>query len=315
MAGTASRTVNNIFLSISKIVFNEVSLFNIDFFNFEDQYTIGIGNSTETISHNSVVLDVGFIDIEYVSPNLALKKSVAQWFIICRMLAMVIELGVLIYIGIRMAMSTIASDQARYKKMIISWVESMIMLFSLQYIIQFLLFIGKICTDTCLYLRIWLEQDVMGFEEHIISMLTISLQELSGFSFAFYSILFCFLVYVQVKFFWVYLKRFLMVGFLIAISPLITVTYAIDKIGDEKAQAFSLWLKELIVNIFVQTLHAAIYLVFIFTAGEFAKRAPIIGLIFLMSIGRIEKMIKSVFGMRGMTSIKSVDDFGSKKGK
>ena len=62
------------------------------------------------------------------------------------------------------------------------------------------------------------------------------------------------------------MKRFLMVGFLIVISPLITITYSIDKAGDGKAQAFSTWLKEFMVNILIQPLHALIYLVFVLMA-------------------------------------------------
>lgn len=260
-----------------------------------DSYIVGFGDNYEEISLNE--------------SNIVFKKSIAEWFIICKMIATAMGLGVLIYIGIRMALSTVASDQAKYKKMLISWVESMVILFTLQYIIQALIYLGNIFTNVCVYFRIWIEKGEIGFEDYIIQMLVTSLTEMAGFSVAFYSILFCFLVYAQIKFFWTYLKRFLMIGFLIAIAPLITITYSIDKVGDEKAQAFAVWFKELLVNIFIQPLHAMIYLVFIFTAGEIGKKAPLVALIFLMSMGRVEKMVKTVFSIRELTSLRSIDNW------
>jgi len=59
------------------------------------------------------------------------------------------------------------------------------------------------------------------------------------------------LIYYQIKFFIIYLKRFLAVGFLIVISPLITITYSIDKARDNQAQAYKTWMKEFLVNVFI----------------------------------------------------------------
>jgi hypothetical protein len=44
-----------------------------------------------------------------------------------------------------------------------------------------------------------------------------------------------------------------MVGFLILISPLITISYAIDKMGDGRAQALNNWFKEFIYNVIIQS--------------------------------------------------------------
>ena len=48
-----------------------------------------------------------------------------------------ILLAVLIYIGIKMAISTVASDQAQYKRMLKDWAVSFALLFLLNYIIMF----------------------------------------------------------------------------------------------------------------------------------------------------------------------------------
>ena len=56
------------------------------------------------------------------------------------------------------------------------------------------------------------------------------------------------------------------VGFLIIISPLISLTYTIDKMGDGKAQALGNWLKEFIFTILIQPFHCIMYLAFVRTA-------------------------------------------------
>lgn len=113
-----------------------------------------------------------------------------------------------------------------------------------------------------------------------------------------------------------YLKRTLMVGFLIVIAPLITITYPMDKMGDNKAQAFSAWLNELLINVFIQPIHAIIYLVFSFTAGEIASFAPLLALIFLMSITSAEKMVRNIFNMQNSKSLDNLKDLArpGKKG-
>ena len=121
------------------------------------------------------------------------------------------------------------------------------------------------------------------------------------------------LVFYQLKFFFLYLKRFLTVGFLIVIAPLITVTYSIDKAGDGKAQAFSSWIKEFLVNVFIQPLHAILYLLFMTVAYEIALVSPIIAIIFFAGLSRGEKIVKELLHIRGLTSIHSMSEtFGMK---
>ena len=85
-----------------------------------------------------------------------------------------------------------------------------------------------------------------------------------------------------------------MTGFLIALSPLITITYPIDKAEDGKAQAFQAWFRELSITAFIQPLHCVIYMVFNETAGEISKVAPLLALIFLVLITYVEKVVRKV---------------------
>ncbi len=294
-----SSASNSVSFSIQKTVFNEIGLFNIDYFDFSDTYEVG---------ENTVYIPSAIIDI---------KESVASWFYICRIIAMVIGLGVLIYVGIRMAISTVASDKAVYKKMLISWVESMVLLFLMHYIIQAIMGLGSVFSDLCYNLRVSLETEgSKSFEQELLNTIALRLFTSTGGGLMVSTVMIWCLAFAHLKFFIMYLKRTLMVGFLIVIAPLITITYPMDKMGDNKAQAFSAWLNELLINVFIQPIHAIIYLVFSFTAGEIASFAPLLALIFLMSITSAEKMVRNIFNMQNSKSLDNLKDLArpGKKG-
>ena len=129
---------------------------------------------------------------------------------------------------------------------------------------------------------------------------------LKGWNYVAICILYWVIVYYQLKFFILYFKRVLSVGFLIIISPLISITYPIDSIGDEKAQGYQRWLEEILINIFIQPLHLVLYSIFITSAGAIATVAPLFAAIFLVGLSRGEKIVKNIFGIRGAQSISSL---------
>lgn len=292
------------FFTIDRAVFNRVPLFNINYFNTDDTYKVG---NTEITASKS---------------NIAIKEGITSVYYICRILALSIGLVVLIYIGIRMALSTVASEQAKYKKMLVSWVESIIIIFVMVYIISAVINFGEIITGMFYELRNnLLGKEPIGtnstydvFEETIRSTTWDLVFSLSGLELTMWSIIYWCLLFLEIKFVWLYTKRLLMVGFLIIISPLITITYSIDKVGDGKAQAFSSWLKEFLVNVLIQPLHALIYLIFVLTANSIAASSPLVALALLLAMGSVERMVKVVFDMKGLVSLRGVNKFMKKEG-
>ncbi len=312
----AERTVY--WLTIERIVFNRVPLFNINYFDGDEDAIFDTKNS------NAKTYNVGNLTVFADPNNNAIKVGIAKVFYISRTIALAIGLLVLIYIGIRMAISTVATEQARYKKMLISWVESVLIIFLMLYIMSFTIRFGEIIT-TALYN---LEQQVISlvtddsntsstenvtFEEKIRNQTINYTTNKSGLDLTFWSIVYWLLLLMEFKFFWTYIKRFLMIGFLIAVSPLITITYSIDKAGDGRAQAFSTWMKEFITNILIQPLHALIYIIFVLTANNIAEEAPIIAVVFFLAMGTVEKMVKVIFNMSALRGIHDVNPL--KRGK
>ena len=291
--------VDNSYITVENIVFGKYYMFDVNMFEKKAVSQLYAGKFINAIS-NSTVDQVN-----------SLKDSVARWYYICRLLAMAIGLITLIYIGIRMAISTVASDRAKYKKMLIGWVQSIVIIAILPYIMAIFYYLVHILMDILNTFRVPLAGQ--SFEITIMDSTFKNFRETGGWTLVAYSIMFWVMAWMQFKFFMMYLKRFFAVGFLIIISPLITITYSMDKAGDGKAQAFEAWLREFIVNVTIPILQSAIYLVFAFSANEIAKEAPIVGFIFLFSLTRAEKIVKTIFNLKGLVSIRSMRLF--KKGE
>lgn len=267
--------------TIEDTVFNQIDLFDTDFFDIEK-------------NKNDV--------------NQAIKTSVATFYYVMRVLALVIQLAMLIYLGIRMAISTVASEMAKYKSMLKDWIVSMVLLFVTPYII--------ICINTiadALVAMFFSLKTGVGFEKSIISQTINLLNVINGWSYVAVICMYLVMTFYQVKFFFMYLFRFLGMGFLIVISPLITITYSATKTPiagkGGRAGTYNNWLEEYMVNAFIQPLHAGIYLVFIVTANEIFKVAPFLAVIFFMTLSRAEKIVKNIFKMRSMSSIHSMSEY------
>lgn len=102
----------------------------------------------------------------------------------------------------------------------------------------------------------------------------------------------------------IYFKRLFMVAILIAIFPLIMMSYAIDKMGDGKSQTLSLWLKELLANVFLQSIHAVIYVVLIEMALEIYAADNNNWMLLMASVFMLipaEALMKDIFGLNGST--------------
>ncbi len=288
---------DNIWLTMDKIVFNRVGLLDINYINVPE-------------SEEGSTYEVGDAVIEMKPANVAVKRQVASIYYVCRIIALILSLCVLIYIGIRMVISTVAAEQAKYKKMLISWVESICILAFMLYIMAALIYLG----NTLVGLFYNMRNDLMGqevfsgsagtygvFEDTIRSNVLNLVFEASGIQLAFWSVVYWAMLFMVFKFFWMYLKRFLIVGFLIIISPFITITYSIDKAGDNRAQAFGEWMKEFTINVLIQPLHALLYLIFVFSANAIATEAPLVGIVFMYAMVQGEKIVKRILKVGGMT--------------
>lgn len=281
---------------------------------------------------------------KYKSSLESLRTVIANWYIGLRNLALVGLLSVLVYVGIRIILSSTAGEKAKYKQMIQYWLTSLVLLFVLQYIMSFTFLITKQLTNILLgqcgessLVPLDLSGDgTYNFDDegftiddgggettaygtfltnHYGASASAALytnpninkianlsqyarlySNLVGIKGITYLIIYIALIGYTVFFFIVYTARVIKMAFLTIIAPLITLTYAIDKISDGQSQAFNMWLKEFIYNALIQPFHLLIYTILIGMAVELANKNPIYSIVALAFILPAEKMMKKMFG-------------------
>lgn len=241
------------------------------------------------------ILDINFFNIKNNDSEFGrnLKQSVATWYQTIFLIAQVASIVVLIYIGIRMVISSTSEKQVNYKKMLKNWVVGFAMLFLLPYVMIII-----INANEFLISLIPSSLTENNMEINIISK-TIGVLDTkdSVWSVILYVITYWVIVGFEFTFFWMYFKRLVTVAFLIIIAPLITVTYAIDKADDGKAQAYTTWMSLFLGNVFMQAVQAFMYAIFIYSASAISEKAPIIAILFFLALTKGENVVNKFFNL------------------
>lgn len=102
-----------------------------------------------------------------------------------------------------------------------------------------------------------------------------------------------------------YFKRLLTIAVLIVIYPLVIMFYAIEKLmGIDKPQSLKTWITEYIVNVFIQFVHALVYITLIEASLKIFEEDSDNWLLFffaVMALFPMESIIKNIIGLRGTT--------------
>ena len=268
--------------SIQKLVFNKIGIFDINFFD-------SINQTDETTLQG------------------ALKANIAKIYYALRNIAIVGMLLVLIYTGIRMAMSAVASEKAKYKTMLYNWLSGFAILMVLPYIMIIIIQINHVLINLCETIMTDLcGEKIKAIESTIFNSSTTSTEK--GFSIIIPTILYWMITFYQLKFFLMYGKRLLNTAFLVVISPLVLVQYIFDKVADNEGSSFNTWIKEYTLNIFMQPLHAVLYMIFMTIASNIVKEAPILAVIFLGALSRGERVLRNILNVKNGTTVQSMSD-------
>lgn len=268
--------------------------------------------SPEEIFANKVpTLDVNFLnpsvktgDSIDTERNTAyvLRNTISSWYVAIRTLAMVGLLSVLIYLGIRMVLSSAATDKAKYKQMLIDWIVALCLLFCLHYIMSFALTLCETVTsmiagNTGSTVNVTVVgTDATRFSTNLIGLTRFFTQYKDTWLKLEYFILYMMMAAYTVWFTFTYLKRVLNMAFLTLIAPLVALTYPIDKVSDGKAQAFNIWLREFCFNALLQPFHLLIYIVLVSSALDLAVKNPLYAVVALGFIVPAEKLLRKMFG-------------------
>ena len=221
-----------------------------------------------------------------------LQPTIAKWYKTTRLIAIVGLLSVLVYVGIRIILSSTGQDKAKYKKMFMDWLTALCLLFILHYIMAFILEISSMLT------KIFLNNVMDNQNKDILmSNLRSSIELDQTFrGTASLTIMYIALVILTATFTLQYLKRVIYMAFLTMIAPLIALTYPLDKIKDGEAQAFKMWLREYIFNSLLQVVHLFVYCLLVGSSMDFILVNPIYGIVAITFIVPAEKFIRKMFG-------------------
>ena len=127
-------------ISPEEIFSNDLVIFDVDFFNPEQKKVL-------TDENGEVLKDDNGNDIELESTSRKLRSTVSNWYNVLRDISLVALLSILVYIGIRILISSTANDKAKYKQMLTDWVVAICLLFTMQYIMSFSNLIVEKVTD------------------------------------------------------------------------------------------------------------------------------------------------------------------------
>ncbi len=267
--------------TLDKVLFNEIPLLQVNFFQMP-----------EADAFNSEMIT-------------SLRKNVSIWYVSIRNLAAVILAIMALYVGIRMAISSVAEEKAKYKKMLVDWVVSLGLLFVLHYIMVFVVEINDSIVEVLRNIRdntlgdinaeSWTDKSSLMDKIWSDAFTTVSLIEQLSYMF-----IYCTLAVMTFIFFITYVKRMITIAFLIMIAPIITITYSIDRMGDGKSQALNKWFKEYIYNILLQPFQCVIYLALVNSAiaslaEEVTLASGLIAGLMVVFMYQAENIIKEIF--------------------
>lgn len=314
------------------------------------------------------------------------KNIVRDWYTTLRLISIVCMMSVLVYIGIRILLSSTADSKAKYKQMLGDWFVAIFLVFSMHYIMIFSnvlvesiseiidsihiedngkdinamtyvnekgvegFFIGtkqdennnfqidddskelveraykKLVGDdgnnpenkyknyfykntsgelaensSDAHILFWPADDFMEQARMYTQKAKTEDTKEGDYHYIGYGLIYVVLTAYAIMFSWVYLKRLIYMIFLTLISPLVALTYPIDKVKDGQAQAFNFWMREYFYNLLIQPLHLLLYMLLIGSAMRFAAENPIYVIVALGFMVPAEKLVKSMFGFKGET--------------
>lgn len=300
---TGKYGIPNIKLTPAEIFAGNVSALDANFFKTKGEHNQELGGSEKSIVEQ-------------------LRDTVATWYVALRNIAIVGLLSALLYIGIRIVISSSAGDKAKYKQFFVDWVVALCLIFFLHYIMAFTMTMSETVTDVLsgdrtnqgrikeVNIRLTETDGTTTFKDsgtdvcfssNFTSVARMKADYQGGTLKIGYSILYIALTVYTVYFAFVYLKRLLMLAFFTMIAPLVALTYPLDKIRDGKAQAFNYWFKEYMFYALLQPMHMLLYTVFVSSALSVAANNLLYAIVALAFIVPAEKIVKQMFGIKGNT--------------
>lgn len=317
-------------LTVESIFFNQVPILDANFFNFETAGGYSLRLKKEENSAIDNILQNGSnqddseqteetpIDKENVVYQL--RKNLATWYVLVRNLSIAVMLFILLYLGIRLAITSSSEKKANYKKLLVSWCIGLCVVFFIHLFMYMVFQINDILVGIC---DGWSKS---AAHEEVSELLqkSASNQELNLYdairikAYAFNwregvpgTIIYIFLIYLLFRFLVIYLKRYFTIYILAISGSFMGVKYALEGIAGKKTGSLNKWLKDFSFNVLLQTVHAFLYVLFMAVALSVSQESlagAVVGLVILNFMLKSDKIIVKIFGLDKAGSLAEVNN-------
>jgi len=288
-------------VTLDGVVYNKVSKLDIDFFT----------NANMDVNNEEMKLD---------SPLKSIMGNVVnKLYVFFRNFVIVFYLVMLVYIGLKIILTSTAERKANYKSILMAWVMGVAMLVFFPYVMKYAIKLNSALCQMIGEQQMKEPRKIEGlanklygkdeFVSHMLlsgetlengnAMLNVRYYGAKNWNLPLLIVYFIFIGQL-IAILIMYYKRVFMIGFLISIFPIVVAIYPLNKIGDIRMNPFGQWLKEFLVNVFVQSFHAATYRVIVKIGVDAYANSNnwlflIISVLFLFEG---EKLIRAIFNAK-----------------
>lgn len=168
-----------------------------------------------------------------------LRDTISSWYKAFRNIAIVGLLSVLIYLGIRILLSSTAPDKAKYKEMLKDWLVALCLVFAIHFIMSFILMVtdrvNELFSSPISEGMIVKIDNGTRFRTNLVGYVRMQANQDSVYKVVAYSVMYIAILAYTIMFTFTYFKRFLTMAFFTMIAPLVALTYPLDRVGDRKS--------------------------------------------------------------------------------
>jgi len=224
-----------------------------------------------------------------------IRSDVAKWYYVFRYIGIALMLILLLVISLKLAFASMAPKKALYKRMLLDWIVCFVLLFLSHYFMIGVQYLNETLLDIFRNLSNSINTDGKYDLYQTVKSRAYDVKFTVGFTGMF---LYMALVWLTIKYIYIYAKRFILIVVLTILAPITTVFYSFQKILTGKSKLFSRWLEEYFVNVILQSIHALTYVVFVGIALKLTKvslAGVILAFVFLNFMSKAEAMFRRIF--------------------
>jgi len=277
-------SVDDVFITPLHIFFNKFTLTDINIF------------TTDGLDSDSFVYKM--------------RVNASMWYLVFRSIALGLMLALLLYTGLRLMLANFAGEKAKYQQLLTNWVMGLMLAFFIHIIIVFVINVNS--TLVSIIEKAANSANITDMVESIRNA-AFSESYLLGLA---ATIVYVLMVIQTMIYLFIYIKRLLTVLFLVIISPVIAVTYSLDKSNGGTAKSLNGWFREFMYNVFIQPIHCIIYVVMVGVAldalsgaGEITELESlgpaIIAILSMLFIRKAEDLLREILGFNKSTTLTS----------